>query len=400
MNLLQINATYGIGSTGRIVKDIHELATENGICSYVACRTSIDEKDTYKIGNIFDYKIHALLCRVNGRQAYFSKRATRKLIKYMQQIKPDIIHLHNLHSNFINLNMFLDYVIEKDVALVLTLHDCWFYTGKCFHYTLQQCNKWKEECIACPKRWSDTPTYFKDYSQRTFRDRKDRFEKINKLYVVGASKWIANEAKQSILNNGKISYCHNGVDLTVFKPLGREMRGHLGIKDTDFVILGMAGKWCSQQNEKQMKAICNLIDHKTKLVLIGADTIKKIDERIIKVPAVKSATEMAQWYSMADVFVNLTWEDTLPFVNIEALACGIPVITHRTSGATETVDEQTGICIEPGSIEEVLNAIAIVRTKGQKFYEKKCVERAKALFDAKQAYGKYFEIYGEIRNGS
>ena len=399
MKLLQINATYGKGSTGRIVRDIHEQAIQNGIDSYVACPSGSDGSHVYTIGNKFDHKIHAFLCRINGRQAYFSKSATKKLLKYMDEMKPDIVHLHNLHSNFIHLNILLDYISKKNIALVITMHDCWYFTGKCFHYTMEKCYRWKSGCGKCPKRNSDTPVWLFDMSSKTYQDKKKRFEKIKNLYVVGASKWIADEAKQSLLKCAKsISYCHNGVDLNVFKPSAENYREEYGIKDGDFVILGMAGKWRLPQNKDSLTEVCSMLSDNVKLVMIGADEGMALPENVIRVSTVQGAGKMAKWYSTADVFVNLTWEDTLPFVNIEAMACGTPIITHHTSGAVETIDEKTGISVTPGNAAELKSAILSVIKNKKAYYTDECVKRARLMFNVIESYDKYFEIYEEIEN--
>lgn len=396
MVLLQINATYSIGSTGRIVKDIDEIASDKGITSYVACSIGIAKDNVYHIGNELDHKIHAVLCRLHGRQAYFSKRYTKKLIAYIESIKPNIVHLHNLHSNYININMLMDYLNEKNIPVVITMHDCWYFTGKCFHYTAIECEKWLTDCSNCPKKESDTPVWFSDYSALTLRDRKRIFGNCKQLYVVGASKWIADEARKSLLKNACIAYCYNGVNTSVFYPRDNSIRDMIGFGSNEFVILGMTNKWLLKQNEVYKNCLKLLLDIGIKIVLIGDVSNCFIDDRVKIVPTVNGAEKMAEWYSMADVFVNLTLEDTLPFVNIEAQACGTPVITHATSGATETISHETGITIEPGNPDMLVNAIEIVRKFGKKNYSEKCVERVHQLFDLRHSYDEYFRIYEEI----
>ena len=177
MRVLQVNAVYGVGSTGVIVEDIHNLSIEKGIESYVAYSTTNKSMvpNGYKIGNNLGKKMHALFSRINGMQAYFSTNATRKFLRYIDEIKPDIVHLHNLHSNYINLNMLLKYLAEKDIKTVVTLHDCWFYTGGCFHYTSSDCYKWLSGCGDCPKKIADTPAYLFDRSKDVLADRKEYF---------------------------------------------------------------------------------------------------------------------------------------------------------------------------------------------------------------------------------
>lgn len=397
MVLLQINATYGLGSTGRIVKDIDEIARNSRMTSYVACSVGPTNKNIYHIGNLLDHKLHAFLCRLHGRQAYFSRIPTRKLITFIEKIQPDIVHLHNLHSNYINLKLLLNHLDRKKIPVVITMHDCWYYTGKCFHYTEVGCKKWKTDCSNCPKKKLDTPSWFSDYSAFTLQDRKQLFEKFNKLYVVGASNWIASEARQSLLKNAKISHCYNGVDTNVFTPTESILRNELGFKTSDFIILGMNNKWLLKQNEQYNGVIKTILDSGIRIVLIGNSNIIH-DERIVIIPTVKSAEKMAEWYSMADVFVNLSLEDTLPFVNIESQACGTPVITHRTSGATETISDETGLLVEPGNPFLLFMAVQTIKMNGKNYYSEKCIERVRRLFNREHSYDEYFRIYEEIRS--
>ncbi len=400
MRLLQINATYGKGSTGRIVKDLHYIAKHKGYESYVAASLTDDSSECYMIGNVVDHKIHALLSRIGGKQAYFSRYATWNLIKFIKKINPDIIHIHNLHNNYINLNMFFDYVNKERIPLVITLHDCWYYTGKCFHYTYVKCHKWETECSNCPKRKQDTPAICFDSTHKVFLDKKKRLENMSNLYVVGASKWISLEAQKSILHNAHITYCYNGVDIKTFYPREIQLaRKKYHISEDDFVLLCMANKWEQPQNAEQQKALLSVLDTKTKLVVVGKCTEKsKMEDKVIYTGQIFNQDEMAVIYSMADIFINLTWEDTLPFVNIESLACGTPVITHKTSGATETIDESTGIAISPGNSNELKDAIVNLKNKGKQTLKEACVDRVKTCFNYDSAYEKYFAIYEEIIN--
>ena len=192
MKVMQINAVYGVGSTGVIVEDLHNLSLKNGIESYVSYSTTnknpAEIENGYVIGDTLGKKIHAVLSRVGGKQAYFSSSATKKLIGHIESVKPDIVHLHNLHSNYVNLNLLLDYLAKKDIATVVTLHDCWFYTGGCFHYTAAGCNKWQEACGNCPKKKQDTPALLTDNSAKILADRKKYFGKIKNLIMTGVFK--------------------------------------------------------------------------------------------------------------------------------------------------------------------------------------------------------------------
>lgn len=398
MKILQINAVYGMGSTGNIVRDIHELCLSEGIESFVAYSLSnVSEKDIingYKIGGNIGKKIHALLCRINGMQGYFSRFATRKLLKHIDSIKPDIVSLHNLHSNYINLNMLLSYLAKRDIKTVVTLHDCWYFTGGCFHYTAAGCEKWQKECGNCPKKNLDTPAYLFDRSDRILRDRKKYFDKIKNLTVIGVSEWIAEEAKKGVFKGRDVRFAHNGVDLGIFKPTESDLRDKYGVENK-FVILGPASKWLLPVNRKCFERITAELKDDEALMLLGCseEQKKSLPPNVTALPFIKDRTELAKVYSAADVFVNLTREDTLCFMNLEPQACGTPVITFANTGASETVDVSCGYIVENGDAEVILENIKNVKSKGKSKYTEACRKWTEKNFDKKTNYKKLLDIF-------
>lgn len=398
MKILQINAVYGMGSTGNIVRDIHELCLSEGIESFVAYSLSnVCEKDIvngYKIGKDLGKKIHALLCRINGMQGYFSGCATRKLLKHIDSIKPDIVSFHNLHSNYINLNMLLLYLAKRDIKTVVTLHDCWYFTGGCFHYTAAGCDKWQKECGNCPKKKLDTPAYLFDRSNKILRDRKKYFDKIKNLTIIGVSQWIAEEAKKGIFKGRDVRFAHNGVDLDIFKPTESDLREKYRIEDK-FVILGLASKWLSEVNRKCFERITAEFKEDEILMLLGCteEQKKSLPPNVIALPFVTDRNELAKVYSAADVFVNLTREDTLCFMNLEPQACGTPVITFANTGASETVDSNCGFTVENDDADGMLERIAFVKEKGKAEFSEECIEFIKNNFEKNSNYKQLMQFF-------
>lgn len=399
MKVLQINAVYGVGSTGVIVRDIHELCLENGIESYVVYSTSNVPSESiingYQIGNTLDKKLHALLCRINGKQAYFSKSATKKLIAYIKEIKPDVVHLHNLHSNFVHLNMLLDFLGKENIATVVTLHDCWFYTGGCFHYTSVGCNKWKNECGNCPKKKSDTPAYLFDRSAQILADRKRFFGNIKNLTAVGVSEWIKNEAQSTFLGEKKCVTVYNGVDTDFFKPTDSDLREKLGIKDK-FVILAIANKWLLPVNAETLNTVTQGLDDDSVMVMIGCGESDrdKLPGNVIPMDFIRDRDLLCKVYSMADVFANCTREESFSLVNVEAQACGTPTVTYKNTGVQETVEPL--FAVEVGNAEEMLEAIKTVKAQGKVAYSAACREWVCSRFDKNENYLKYIELYKSL----
>lgn len=401
MKVLQINATYGYSSTGLIVKDIGDTITYSGNEALVACQTTSVKNDScHIIGNIFDWKIHALLCRIFGRQGYYSYFSTKKFIKYLDNTKPDIVHLHNLHSNYINLNILLDYFCKKDIPTVITMHDCWYFTGKCFHYIDVNCDKFKTGCGDCPKKKSPPKSLLFDLSRKVLNDRYQFLSRIPNLMLVGCSKWICEEAHKSYLKNIPITQIYNGVNIDVFKPYkNNDLKEKYGVSDDCYIIMGMANKWLLPSNKKLLTDTLKILNTKTKLLIVGCndeqiDYLKNLNCNIIPVGFIKDRVELAKHYSLANVFVNVTHADTLPTVNMESICCGTPVITYDSCGSPELILKGCGRVIKKDDIDTVLS---VINEKPHKI-DAVALKSARKLFDKNECYKKYLDIYNDLLN--
>ena len=398
MKVMHINAVYGVGSTGVIVEDLHNLSLENGIQSYVSYSTTTksatDIKNGYVIGENLGKKAHALLARIGGKQAYFSHFATRKFIKYIDTVKPDIVHLHNLHSNYIHLNMLLKYLGEKDIETIITLHDCWFYTGGCFHYTAAGCSKWLESCGSCPKKNQDTPALLKDNSKKILADRKKYLGSIKKLKIVGVSQWIKDESLKTFLSGRDSYHIYNGIDTSFFTPTLSDFREKHNLQDK-FLILAPANKWLSAVNKDTLRHFTDNLPTDCVLVILGCSEGAKagLPSNVLPLDYIRDRDELRKVYSACDVFVNCTREESLSLVNVESQACGTPVVTYRNTGAQETVDNICSFSVESGNYTELLNTALLIKAKGKECFSLLCIEWVKNNFDRDQNYKKYIELY-------
>lgn len=396
MKVLQINAVYGHGSTGTIVRDIEQLCYTEGIeCLVASPDLAVQQaKHGYVIGNPLDHKLHAALSRIYGKQAYYSRCATRALLKYMDRETPDIVHLHNLHSNYIHLNMLLDYLAKRDVITIVTLHDCWFYTGGCFHYANAGCYRWLEKCGNCPKQKLDTPALLKDCSARILADRKKYLLAIPRLIVTGVSEWIASEARRTFLKDTKVVTIHNGIDLKVFKSTPSDFRQRLGLEGK-YVILGPASKWLSDVNKEVLAKFTELMQPDEVLLLFGVDVqdTSNLPKNVITYGYTKNREELAQLYTIADVFVNTSREDSLSLINVEAQACGTPVVTFDQTGPKETVDGVNSFSVEVGNAEKLYQLVLKVRQKLSKNTADKCIRFVSDNFEVVDNYKKFINLY-------
>lgn len=396
MKVLQINAVYGFKSTGIIVKDIGNTLINHGDEAYFAYQTSNqDVKNGCQVGNKLGWKWHALYARIFGKQAYASKRATRKLVKWIDEISPDVVHFHNLHSNYIHLNMLCDYLAKKEIPIVITMHDCWYFTGKCSHYAAVKCDKWQTTCGKCPLNKSEQPSLFLDSTAKVLQDKTKRLLKLKNLTLVGCSEWIANEARKSKLQAANIQVVYNGVDTSIFTPHDSEVRKELRIEN-NFVILGMADKWYAKQNREIVEKLISSQDETTKIVIVGCKDEQKAYfakfKDVIPLGYIENRNQLADIYAAADVFVNLTRADTLPTVNMESICCGTPVITFDCCGSPELVADDCGYIVREGDCDALLSKIEEVRRSALSFD----VMEQQKRFDKNECYKKYLDIYKSV----
>ena len=396
MNILQINAIYGEKSTGTIMADIGSMIVKSGNCAFYAYqKNSRPIQNGYRVGNPFDWKMHALLARLFGGQGFYSSLATKKLIRQIERDKIDVIHLHNLHSNFVNINMLLKYIAKKDIATVITMHDCWWFTGKCFHYVDCGCDRFMTGCGECPKKKAPPKNIFFDTSAKHWADKKKRLLAIPRLKIVGCSKWICDEAKKSFLKDCDIAQVYNGISTSIFRPYDTtDLKARLNIGD-NFLVLGMANKWLEKRNAEVLRLVYDTPE--VRILLVGCTQAQKTQlaaefPRIISIGYVSDRVELAKYYSMADVFVNLTHVDTLPTVNMESICCGTPVITYDSCGSPELVDPDSGIVVVENDTNGILSAIDQVRNHNYV----NCSATGKNRFDRDITYKQYLKLYSNI----
>ena len=395
MKILQINSTYS-GSTGSVMCELAKIFELNGFQNYFASAQpycGIDHSNHFTIGNQADHKMHALYARLFGKQGYCSKKATHKLINWIDSITPDVIIIHNLHSNCINLRQLFKYIQEKSIETVLVMHDCWLFTGKCYHYLYSGCSKWKNGCGNCPQLKLEQKSFYFDKTHKVLQDRKKLIGENTNVRIVSVSEWLGKQISESVLSDRPLKVIRNGIDLEIFKPRS-DARTALGIGEDKFVILGMANKWLTEDNKECFKKILESLTEDYILIIAGCDkaVCNQSTERIKYVEKMKPE-KLVDYYSAADVFVNLTKADSLPTVNMESTACGTPVITYDSGGSGElVVDGETGYIVPYGDISTLLESISNVKVKGKKSYTEKCRHFAMENFDKNKNFSEYLDF--------
>lgn len=395
---MQINITCGRGSTGKLAEALYTKSISEGYearFAYSAYEPSL--KDAFRIENKLQNYLRRGLNKYFGRRQSHSTPGTKRLIKFIKKENPDLIHVHNVQQNAVNYIKFFEFLKNSGIKTVYTLHDCWAFTGGCFHFTKRGCNGYKTDCSECPL--VEHPDDFSISSPTAYNFKKELIGKNKKIYVTCVSNWLKNEANSSYMGEMKHPpiTIYNGINLDVFSPRKSEIREKLNIAEDAFVILSTASFWNNDKGLDVFLKLSEKLPEKCVIVLAGSQLEKVKCKNIITVDKTESQIELAELYSAADVFVNASIEETFGLTTAEALACGTPAIVFNSTACPEIVDEKTGIVIEK-DLEQLINAIKIVIEKGKAFYSENCVNRVKSLFDEKIMTDNYIELYRGILN--
>jgi glycosyltransferase involved in cell wall biosynthesis len=405
--LLQINPVMRINtSTGRIMQEIGDIAMRNGWESYIAYSKGRDgvekpcNSQKVPVGNKLDTIIHGLATRFFDRHGLVSKGATKDFIKQIEEIKPDIIHIHNIHGYFLNYQVLFDYLAKADIPVVWTIHDCWLYTGHCYYYSFAKCDKWMTGCGKCPQQRLFPASWFVDRSAQNYIDKKNAFTSISqgRLVIVPVSEWIRGEMSRSFLKDCEYRVIHNGIDLNTFT-----IRDTKAVKDKyglngKRIYLGLASIWSTEKGWDDFMEMSKLLNDDETIVLVGVEKakIQDLPKNVIGITRTENIGQLAELYSAADVFVNPTWQDNYPTVNLEAISCGTPVVTYRTGGSVEAITEQTGVVVEQGDVNGLLNTARDVASRGKEYYQEPCREYALQNFKKENRYVDYLKLYDEL----
>ena len=392
--VLLINVTCGKGSTGKIVTGIYDRLVAHGYECMIAYGRYDAPKgyNAYRIGSETDVRIHGILSRITDKQGLYSTAATKKLIKKIEDFNPDIVHLHNIHGYYLNYKILFEYLKKSDVRVIWTLHDCWSLTGHCTHFEFARCEKYKTTCGNCPQLKEYPKSLLCDASKKNHELKYSLFSDMEKMQLVTPSEWLKNIMLCSFMKKYPINVVPTGIDLEVFKPIESALRKEYQLEDK-FIILGVANPWRERKGLFEFIKLSEKLDDKYKIVLIGLNEEQKkiLPSSIIGLGKTDSIEQMAQWYSTADVYANLTLEDTFPTTNIESIACGTPVITYRVGGSAESIDDKTGFAVDKCKIDEVIEAIKKIESGF--INEQDCIDRAKSYAAEKRFEQYYEEVY-------
>ncbi len=396
MKVLFINTVYEHGSTGRIVADLGKTLEEHGHEFKVAYGRGEKRHDfhCYRVGSDYDMYIHAGLSRITDKSGFYSRTATKKLIEFINSYVPDIIHLHNLHGYYVNLELLFQYIKAKDIPVVWTFHDCWPYTGHCVHYDSVNCMRWQTGCYNCPNKNEYPQSMLLDASARNYTHKKAIFSGVNHLTIVTVSDWLKSQVAMSFLKDYNTVRIYNGIDMDVFRPLVSDIKKRLGIEGKK-LLLGVSDTWTERKGLNYFYRYAEEKEPGEALVMVGfkKGELSKVPRGIIPISKTDNVQELVELYSAADIVLNPSQEETFGLVTVEALSCGTPVIVQNATACPELVDDTCGRVFEKGDYKGMKRAIAEVYR--QHITERDCLKHAE-IFDKKKNYEQYISLYEKI----
>lgn len=381
------------GSTGTIMNEISRIAESKGYLTYQVYPGRKENKQKKNRDIImcseFVNLVNQKLAYYTGYNGCFAWITTLRLIKKLKKIDPDLLHLHNLHNSYINYRLLFNYIKKNNISVVWTLHDCWSFTGNCAHFLISKCDKWTKGCKNC-NFYKEYPQALSDKTNYLWNLKRKCFTGVEKLVIVTPSKWLESNVKKSYLKDYRTVVINNGIDLEKFIP-------STSIIKKNKMILGVAFGWDYKKGLDIFIKLSNDLPKEYTIVLVGTDELvdKRLPSRIQTIHKTSNIDELVELYQRAHVLVNASREETFPTVNIEALACGTPVITFNAGGSAEMLDDKTGIFVEVDDYSGLLFSIKQMCSCPANSNE--C--RKKALeFSAIQKFNDYVSLYDEILN--
>ena len=390
MKILELN-TVPYGSTGKIAAGVAEVARQNGhdvifVLGWTKKKKYKAESNEWIVVPLWEKVVHEAAARITGLDGFLSAIATRKFIRRIKRYQPDIVHLHMVHSCFLNLPMLFDYLRTTDAKVIWTFHDCWAFTGGCPHFELAGCNRWKSGCHDCPQK-----IFPIDCSSYIWKKKKKAFYGVKSMVVTTPSRWLAGLVKESMFGQYPIQVIHNGINMDIFKPTESNLRIQWKCENKT-ILLGVAFGWGYKKGLDIFIELAEMLDEQYQIVLVGTDdkVDKKLHGNIISVHRTVDQIELAKIYSASDLFLNPTREEVFGMVNVEALACGTPVITFNTGGSPEAINESCGIVTAERTAESM--KLAIEQAIREPFTESACLKRA-GQFKMEDCFRTFVDLY-------
>lgn len=354
------------------------------------------ESEIIKIGNFYDVLSHVLLTRFTDRHCFGSKNATKKLITEIKRINPDLIHLHHLHGYYVNIEILFSFLKEFKKPVVWTFHDCWSFTGHCAHFDFIECNKWVTQCYECPQI-KEYPSSFYDRSKQNYIDKKKIFNSLDNLTIVSVSNWLQRLVKKSFLSSLPNLVIHNGINLDIFKPVSSLFKDKYELNNK-IVLLSSATSWTLKKGFNDFLRLSKILPKDYIIVIIGLSNsqIKSLPSNILGLPITENVFSLVEAYTAADIYLNLSYEETFGLTMIESMACGTPVIAYNCTSGPEIVNDEVGLISKKGSVENLKDNIEFLKSKLSKELSNNCRDYVKKNFSAEKQLNSYYDLYNSL----
>ena len=391
--ILQINTNVGWNSTGRIAEDLGRMAIDAGWESYIAYgRRMKGEPQSVsrliKIGGRNHVNLHALSTRVFDNHGLCSHRETLDFVRQIDELRPDIVHLHNIHGYYLNYEVLFDYLARTGLPVVWTLHDCWPFTGHCAYFDSANCSRWQTGCFDCPLKAQYPASRVFDRSRQNYIDKLRAFTRLSDLHIVGVSQWVKDTVAQSFLKDYPAYVIRNGIEPRPLDDVAREPK----------LLLGCASVWDERKGLKSFFELRRMLPADYRIVLIGLtpSQIRNLPAGIEGHQRISDRASLRQWFQRAAVFVNPSVSENLPVTNLEVQDCGTPVVCYDSGGMRETVSPRSGIVVPQGDIDALAAAIRRVTLSPESFSAEDCRRNVRENFDSAVNYRAYIQLYESL----
>lgn len=366
--------------------------------------------------------LHWLGSKLFDRTGFFSRRPTQRLIRQLEQFKPDIVHLHNIHGYYLYLPALFDYLKKNDIPVVWTLHDCWAFTGHCAYYTeavnappagqvrkrrSQQptlgCDRWKTGCGQCVLKRSYPSSWLMDQSARNWADKRALFTGLKHMVLTTPSQWLADEVKMSFLKSYPVYPLANGVDLEAFKPCASEEYMQQAIRAYGLeglgqrkLVLSAAAVWDARKGLDDLIELAEKLgkDYCVAAVGLSKRQIESLPSKtVLGIPRTGNVTDLCALYTAADVYVSASSEETFGMTLIESMACGTQTICYDATAMPELVTEDVGEVVPLRDVEALADAVR--RLCDNPKDPQACMNRA-AEFELTERFSAYMRLYEKM----
>lgn len=398
--ILQINSVYGVGSTGRLTKDLHHALAKDGLESTVLYGRGPNTQDEGVIRVCSDLygKAQSLTSRLTGLSYGGCLLSTAMILRTLDREQPDIVHLQCVNEHFVNIYRLVSWLRDNRIRTVLTLHADFMFTANCG--SSLECEGWRDGCLACPDVKRATKSLLLNRTAESYDRLKDAFDGFgNRLSVVSVSPWLMERAKSSpMLRSFKHSTIMNGVDANVFKPTdSQEVRWMYDLGERKIVLHVTAQFDDSPGYLKGGSYVFELARRMTNdlvtFVVIGPSRIAgSVPDNVLMLGKLSDGNELARWYSAASCTLLTSKQETFSLVCAESLCCGTPVVGFRAGGPESIAYPAASTFESHGDLDALESCVreAILAKRDQRI---SIAEQARLLYAKEVMVRRYEEEY-------